>query len=83
MNFIKMTTNGQVTIPKAFRAQLGTEYFVCELEGNTVLFRPVEISKHKKKSAKYTMDDLRAFSFEGKNPDETLADKIDDIVYDF
>lgn len=81
MNFIKMTTNGQVTIPKIFREKMDTEYFICELEAGVVIFRPVELKKFKKKKAKYSMDDLLSFSFKGKNPKEDLVPQIDSIVY--
>ena len=82
MTFIKMTSNGQVTIPAPIRKIINVEYFICDFENGAVVFRPVEVSKHKRKKPKYTMQDLLDFTFESKNPDETYADKIDEIVYD-
>ncbi len=39
-----------------------------------------EISRSKRRK-KYTMRDLLEFSFEPKNPKESLVDQIDHIVY--
>ena len=80
MNFIKMTTNGQVTIPKAFRDKFATDYYICELKGGVVLFRPVEMKVYPKKKVKYTMEDLKAFTFEDDNPGD-LSSEIDSVVY--
>lgn len=38
-------------------------------------------AKKTKAKKRYTMDDLRAFTFESKNPNESLVDQIDHIVY--
>lgn len=81
MNFIKMTSNGQVTIPKEFRKRFDTDVFVCDFENEAVVFRPVELKRYRKKKAKYTMKDLLAFKIKSKNPKERLADQIDHIVY--
>lgn len=81
MNFIKMTTSGQVTIPKQFRKHFDTDVFICNLENEAVVFRPVEVKRFRKRKAKYTMKDFLAFTFEGKNPKESLVDQIDHIVY--
>lgn len=81
MNFTKITTNGQVTIPKAFRDRFQTEFYICELDEGAVVFRPIEIKKDEKKQ-KYTMKDFKNFSFKGKDPQEKhLSDKVDSITY--
>lgn len=82
MNFIKVTTSGQVTIPKPFRTKFATDYYVCELENRGILFRPVHIGRTGKTKKMYTIKDLTNWSFKGKNPREkNIAQKIDQIVY--
>lgn len=81
MDFVKVTTSGQVSIPKKIRSQLSTNLFYCELTPEGVLFRPSnhELKKIKKNIA---FKDLPQFTFKGKNPKETnLASHIDEIVY--
>lgn len=47
-----------------------------------ILFKPVEIKSTVPKKAKFNMEDLKSWNFEGKNPKErNLAKKIDKIVY--
>lgn len=82
MNFIKVTTSGQVTIPKPFRTKFATDYYVCELEDRGILFRPVDIGKTDKTKKTYTMKDLTNWSFKGKNSREkNIASTIDQIIY--
>lgn len=84
MNVIKLTTNGQVTIPKFFRDKFKTvQYYTCEVNEGGVLFKPLDNDGViKKRSTKYDITDLRKFRFKGRNPKEkNLSSKIDSIVY--
>jgi len=37
----KITSKGQVTIPRYIREKLGSDYIKFEIEGNQILIRPV------------------------------------------
>ena len=79
MNFVKATTSGQITIPKKIRNKFKTDYFVCQLSENGVLFVPVDLPKEAGKKP-HSIKELKAWSFSSKNPKEkNLADKIDSI----
>lgn len=81
MNFLKVTRNGQVTIPKSFRGRFKADYYICEVKEDTIIFKPVEMPKSKKRTP-YTMGDLKAFSFKAKNPKEkSISSKIDKFLY--
>ncbi|MEK7145968.1 MAG: AbrB/MazE/SpoVT family DNA-binding domain-containing protein [Patescibacteria group bacterium] len=81
MSIVKVTTSGQISIPKELRKKIKAVYFTCELKGDGIFFRPInalELPGEKK----YSMEDFRKWSFKGKNPKEkNLAGKIDSIIY--
>lgn len=83
MNVVKVTTSGQITIPKEIRKRFKTQIFVCEAFEDGFIFRPVEVKLPGKKKYKYTMDEFKAWKItKSKCPEETnLAGKIDEIVY--
>ena len=82
MNIVKMTRNGQVTIPANMRRGLQTAYYICEISESGVLFKPVDLEKTKTKKVMFGMKDLKNWTFESKNPKEkNLAKKIDQILY--
>ena len=82
MNIVKMTRNGQVTIPANMRKQFETSYYICELKNGSIVFQPVKIEEASpRKKVKYTMEDLKNWSFESKDPSEkNLGGKIDQIL---
>ena len=81
MNIVKMTRNGQVTIPFSVRKKLKANYYTCEQNGNGVLFKPINIEDNRKET-KFTIEDFKAFSFEGRDKNEdNLAGKVDQITY--
>lgn len=82
VEIVKMTRNGQVTIPSSYRKSFRVNYYSCEIADDGILFKPVEIKSTTAKKAKFNMGDLKSWHFEGKNPKErNLAKKIDKIVY--
>lgn len=82
MNFVKVTTSGQITIPKEFRNKFATGFFTCELLEDGVFFKPVLIKKTRPQKKKYTLTEFKKWSFKGKHPEEkNLAGKIDQIIY--
>lgn len=82
MNLVKMTRNGQVTIPVDMRKHINANYYVCDMKNGAIVFKPLEVNEGESKRKKYTMDDFRAFGFEGRDKNEkNLADKVDEITY--
>ena len=82
MNVVKVTTSGQVSIPTEIRKSFKTSFYTCEIYEGGILFRPIELQENQPKKYKYTIDDLKKFSFKGRNPKEkNLSAKIDEIVY--
>lgn len=82
MNVVKVTTSGQVSIPTEIRKSFKTSFYTCEIYEGGILFRPIELQETPSKKYKYTIDDLKKFSFKGKNPKEkNLSGKIDEILY--
>ncbi len=80
MSIVKVTSSGQISIPKKLRKKIKAEYFICELKEGGYFFQPVETENTKEK--KYRMKDLKAWNFKGKNPEEKdLSRRIDEIVY--
>lgn len=81
MNIVKMTRNGQVTIPVEMRKGIETNYYICEQSSGGILFKPVTLEEEGE-AAKFTIEDLRNWSFKSKNPEErNLGGKIDKILY--
>lgn len=79
---VKMTRNGQITIPSTYRKNFNVSYYSCEIMKDGILFKPVEIKSMTARKAKFDIDDLKAWSFKSKNPKEkNVAKKIDQIVY--
>jgi bifunctional DNA-binding transcriptional regulator/antitoxin component of YhaV-PrlF toxin-antitoxin module len=84
MNIVKLSSSGQVTLPKKLREEFDTDTFAYERVDGGILFYPVNVEKMstKRTQKKYSMDEFKAWSFESKNSKETnLAGKIDSIVY--
>lgn len=71
MDLYKITTSGQVTLPRVLRKNFGTDYFSAELIDGGILFRPVYVRRpahpdpkpHKKK-------DLKGFHFKANPSDD-------------
>lgn len=83
MNFVKVTSSGQVTLPKPLREKFKTDFFVCELSDGGILFLPVNLPEKSTSQKKYSISDFKEWKFKGKNPKEkTLTEKIDQIVYE-
>ena len=81
MNVVKVTTSGQITIPKEIRRSFENKLFICEQVEGTIVFKPLE-DKFTHFPKKYTIKDLKQAMFKSKNPKEKdLAGKIDQIVY--
>jgi|GEM_PF-4752527 hypothetical protein len=49
MKIVKMTRNGQVTIPKKLRDQFPSQFFSCESRNGAIIFRPTKIRKRLKR----------------------------------
>ena len=81
MNVVKVTTSGQITLPKELRKRFKTDLFFCELNSGGILFLPLEVKSKSHKKYKYTMEDLKKWKFKGKNPKESYAERIDEIIY--
>lgn len=83
---VKVTTSGQITLPKAFRDQFDTDIFSYEINGGTCVVRPIEVNLFGKSlltGKKYTWDDLEEFIISSKCPEEkNITDQIDNIVYE-
>ncbi|MBT4385097.1 hypothetical protein HOD30_05115 [Candidatus Peregrinibacteria bacterium] len=81
MKVVKVTTSGQISIPKVIRMKVNADCFTCELTPEGILFRPVDSPIFKaQKDKKYDMKDLLNFKVKSKNK-EQIAHKIDSIIY--
>lgn len=87
MNLVKVSSSGQITLPKAFRAKFDTKIYSYQIKDNEFVVVPVKIDlmsedKQGKNKAKYTLKDLEKVIFTSKNKNEkNIADKIDNILY--
>lgn len=79
MPIVKVTTSGQISIPKNVRDTFKTKFFYCNLTVHGILYTPVEEKEAKKK--KYTISDMKKFMFKDNDPDKDWSSKIDKIVY--
>lgn len=79
MDIVKVTTSGQISIPKKLRTKIKADYFMCVIKDGGYFFMPVETENTKEK--KYTMKDLKNWSFKDNDPDTDWSSKIDEIVY--
>lgn len=41
-HIVAVSPRGQITIPKAFRKRVNVKHFILEIEGNTVLLKPLK-----------------------------------------
>jgi len=79
---VKVTTSGQVTLPKIYRDQYDTDLFIYEIEGTALIVKPLQIVGAKS-SGKYKIQDAPKFVFSSKDKKEkNLATKIDNVLYD-
>ncbi len=77
MDIVKVTTSGQISIPKKLRTKIKADYFMCVIKDGGYFFKPVETE-----NSKFTMDDLKKWNFKGKNPEEKdISRRIDELVY--
>ena len=65
MDIVKVTTSGQISIPKKLRTKIKADYFMCVIKDGGYFFKPVETENNK-----FTMQDLKKWNFKGKNPEE-------------
>ena len=73
---VKVTTSGQVTLPKAYRDKCDTNLFVYEIDGSTFVVQPLQIIPSVS-NKKYKIKDAPKFVFSSKNKREkNLAGKI-------
>ncbi len=79
MDIVKVTTSGQISIPRNVRNRFKTKFFYCRQTINGILFTPVEEKDMKKK---YTISDMKKFVFKDNDPDKDWSSKIDQIVYE-
>ena len=78
---IKVTTSGQVTLPKAYREKYNTDVFVYEIEGSTFVVHPLQI-RTQTGGKQFTSKDAAQFVFSSRNKREkNLGDQIDKILY--
>lgn len=79
MNILKVTSSGQISIPKYLRVKYDTDYFQCNGTAEGILFSPIKKKEVAKK--KYTIADMKKFMFKDNDPDKDWSSKIDEIVY--
>lgn len=75
MQILKVSPKGQITIPKNYRDLCNTGNFALEVQGKTIILKPVEI--------RTIDDDATNFSALGKNSFEFWNNKDDDIYDEF
>ncbi len=87
MKIIKVTSSGQVTLPKKFREKFDTDIFTYEIAGDHFIIIPVRVTKASSqklpgKKSQATLKDLKKAMFHSKNRNLTnLSDQIDQSIY--
>lgn len=85
MNILRVSSSGQVTLPKKLREEFKTDLFAYERVEGGILFYPVSVeSKSTKRSQKkYSMEDFKKWSFKSRDSKEKhLSKKIDSLIYE-
>ena len=75
MKILKVSPKGQVTIPKKFRDLCETGQFALEVQGKTIILRPIEI--------KVVKDELEDFAALSEKSFDFWNDESDDIYQEF
>ncbi len=75
MNIIKVSSKGQITIPKKARDICDSEQYMFEMEGKTIILTPIVIQK--------VGGDLDEFSGLAKKAFEFWNNQEDDIYQEF
>ena len=62
MKVVNVSPKGQITIPTEFRKKLKIKQYIFEMQGNTIILKPVKIQIIEQKKEDYS--DLSALSIE-------------------
>lgn len=84
MQTVKLTSSGQISLPKQYRDRFDTNIFEYKIIGNEFRAIPLVTDHYITNitGKKYTLKDLDKAIFTSKNKKETnLAGKIDEILY--
>ena len=85
MQTVKVTTSGQISLPKEYRQKFDTNIYKYEQKGNMIIIEPFfEELQFYQTPKKYTKEDLKKAVFISNDKKETnLAGRIDEILYNY
>ncbi len=67
----RSTVRGQITLPKRWRTQAGTDLFLMEMTDSSILIKPMKVNTVKKEQILFDAD--RDNDGKGVSPDEMIA----------
>ena len=79
MTILKVSRNGQITLPKEFRDRFNVNYYIIEAQKNGAFLSPIPTKETKQKKRRITMKDLKKLQF--KSGEKNLSQRIDEICY--
>jgi bifunctional DNA-binding transcriptional regulator/antitoxin component of YhaV-PrlF toxin-antitoxin module len=86
MNTVKVTSSGQITLPKIYRNQYNTSVYKYEIVDGEFRVRPFLENNNicDMRGSKYSLSDLKQIKFKSKSRADkykNLSVKIDEILY--
>lgn len=74
MQILKVSPKGQITIPKKYREFCNTGNFALEVNGKSIILKPVEIRMIESETENFAALGLSAFNFWNNEKDDTYDD---------
>lgn len=83
MNVVRLSSSGQISLPKEYRDRFDTSLYEYEIKGNYFLVTPmIKETGQYNTSKKYSKKDLKKAIFSSRNKREkNLSQKIDKLLY--
>lgn len=84
MKTLKVSSSGQITLPRNFRNKYNTDIFTYEIHNNECTFIPIfmTIIQPKEKKKQYELKDLKKAIFHSKHQkNHHLSKEIDQTLY--
>lgn len=92
MNLVKVSSSGQITLPKVFRQKYGTNFYSYRISGDQLIVIPASVQQFNQvnpqivlpapKKKQSLVQHLQKGIFKSKHPEvNNLSEKIDEVVY--